>query len=231
MRLELHALLTIILLPAIVFTASAQHQVSVEAGIGNYAFHGAKTRLDMSQNGKIFGHGESEVPGFSNMSAFAVWYRYACSRRFGLGAGIRHQSAAGWMNQGDYLRRPGSDSNIKVDLSSYHSLRATSIDFVAWFNLLPERKIALLAGTGLSLLFREHDFRSYLRVDYDNQNQPGFGSVEYLYDAENAAGIPLLLQADMPLFRRWHLLGSASAGFYRNRDISLLLTAGLAYHW
>ncbi len=93
---------------------------------------------------------------------------------------------------------------------------------------MPRRRAALLAGTGISIIFREHDYREYLHIDFDSQNRADIAGYSYIYDSENAFGIPLALQFDYKVTERWHLTGSGSAGFYRNRDISLMLGAGVA---
>lgn len=232
MRPHLYTLLALFLTSANASIALAQHQISLEAGAGLYAIHGATTRLDVSQNGSVFSHGESRVPGFSNVGALGLTYRYTCAPRIRLGAGIYHLGAKDIINEGEYLQSPGiPDSEIQVDLSSEHLLSATRFDFTVWYDLFPNRKVSLWAGTGLSLMFREHDYRTFLQVDYGFQNQPNFSSVQYIYDDENSAGIPLLLQAELPFWQHWCLLGAASGAFYSNREVSLLLTAGIAYHW
>lgn len=232
MSLKIHFPLACFLSFVFAFTASAQHRLSLQAGASRYSTAPAISELDLSENDQIFSHATSEVSKPFVSPVFGLEYQYRYSDRFRFGAGLSFLRTNTVMNKGAFIQRtltPFPDTT--VDLSSTRTLRVTRFDGMAWLNLFPSRKSTLLIGTGISLIFREHDYRSYLHLDFNSQNQPNTAGYSYNFDSENSVGIPLAAQLNLPLTAHWHLLATGTAGFYRNRDHSFTLTGGLAYSW
>ena len=118
-----------------------------------------------------------------------------------------------------------------TDLSSPRTLWAARIDGLVYLNLLPNKKTALLLGTGGSFVHCSQNYRSYYQVDFDDLNQGTIINETYVDEASDSFGIPVALHLGIPLSSNWHITGTVSSAFYRNSDVFFLATAGLAYQW
>lgn len=210
----------------------AQHQVSLQAGIGMYSTPDTYVYDAVSESGSVFLTGNSNLADFVADPASTLAYQYRLSPRFRLAA------------QASYLRFKGIDGKEAfssrsvnggpptiVSLASPRSLRALRLDGLVWYNVLSQKKTALLFGAGFSYVHRSQNFRSNYQLDFDDQNQAKFLMETYTDEAKDSYGLPVALQLGIPIVSNWQLIVTASGAFYRNSDAFLLFTAGAAYQW
>ncbi len=225
-----------LLLATFLLTAAflrAQHQLSIQVGAGNYTTPESYVSDETSENGDVDSWGTSSLFGFINGTAVQLAYKFGIKPRIRFGGQFSYLHAREIMDaNAEYVRSVNGSPPTRISLASPRKLQAFRFDGMVFFDLLSaDHKINLLLGSGASMAYRTQHYRSFYRLDFNNQNQGVFAEEQYTDERKLSAGIPLELQIGIPLSAAWQLTLTSSSGFYRDQEVFLQWLFGLAYRW
>lgn len=227
-----------ILALALVFGAfstqmAAQQQIYLQFGEGAHAATSTLWSIDFSDNGSIYATITGTDNSIINMPTFNIGYQLSVGRRLQIGADFSFMKGSGSFNKGGTHSQVLSNGTpVAVNLAGTHDIAVSRTDLILYFNVLkPEWRANLLLGTGLTYSTHLHEHPSHWTVDVSSQGEISFPLKESLQENGKAFGLPLAIQAQLPIGKHFQIVAGAKAGLYGNEDINYMYTAGVGYHW
>ncbi len=160
---------------------------------------------------------------------FFVNYEKIISPKFSIGAAVNYMQKEGVFNDDRKTILSSPSGTINIDHRSNAELKVLRNDFLAYYNLLPNRQVDFKIGLGPSLVYREHFYRDYVEFDATDDITAVIVDESFTTSKEAAVGVTGQARIDVPINDQFSVGLNATHTLYFNSDYGSSIGASIGY--